>query len=1349
MRLIFLLLTFFSLPINVEGQSFWNKLNNQIVKKRYHKKIEKIHKKLIQQNHAVEPKNETPDGYWEQEFIATMNPKLGRPTPEALIPFATNTKQNNSVNKRAVPGSQYLKWVERGPNNIGGRTRALEWDPTTINSKNKKVWAGSVSGGLWYNENIASSTSEWQSVSSLWPNLTVTCIAFDPMDPKIMYVGTGEGLNLSNNSSTRGYGIFKTTDGGNSWVHLPSTEDFEFIHDIAVRKELVSPKLNTYRSVVYVGRDVHTSGHVINGDSSTAGLYRSINGGTSFTKMDINVSGRGYSGSPDRIEIDDNNDLWVSTKTNELRRIYDGGGGRIYYSSDGINYSLKYKNSNGRSPHCVVACAPNGKDTLYALIADRTGVIQSIIRSFDHGDNWDTLTLPVDADTNITNEFTRGQAWYDLAIGINPKNSKEVIIGGINLFRTKNGGTSWNQISKWSENAYMNQLSCSYVHADHHEIQYHPNENIVILGNDGGVFYIPNHILNLAASDKVIVDRNNNYLVTQFYCGDMSMKKGSNYMLAGSQDNGTPYLNQAGIADRNMRSGGDGGYCMISEVDDDLQITSTTRNRYFVTTDFWKSWEQIVNEKNTGSFINPADLDYVNDYLYTAKGSGTIYRFDVNQGSSSKTEISFSNKSNGVPSTIYCYKRNSNNKNRLLIGTEGGDVLMCDPSLIGTYSFNKISSGINTGHISSIYSHNKSDDTLFVTLSNYGVKNIYMTTNGGMTWKVLDGNLPDIPVWDIIINSKDNKSALIATEVGIYSCSNIFGKAVIWVPAMNGMGNVKVRSLKYRVSDQTIMAASHGRGVFTSNAWGKRVFPADFDLKDTLFCVNEKIQLSSKNSDADSVKWVVIPKNNNYSIVNNTSLNTTISFNAPGSYILSLLSYGDTIDNGNNYTKKSIIVKVVRTEVLSSGKLELVVDKDPIVRQIDTNSHIEFSVKNSNADSFSWYRQEFDDPKPKFLSSGISKNYALKESLKNGTKIWPVLHSNFKCINKAKLDFEFPVTFSFPEITGIIDYYCQNDTSKWSTIDSFSTNRRWELYNSKNERINISKSKVYDYLFKDTQTYKLVLNSFMDTFYSENKITVSVKPDLKLDISDIIITRKNNTISNYCWNQDIELNIKSSIADSIQWYIDDYNEKYKPLEKENTKTLLIKAPIPSGKSIIAQVFSNYPCTSNNSLKSNSVKLLGNGIAPILKRNYDSLIVSNPTGSKINWFLDNKLINTTAENYIVASQKGIYYCVFIGTDTCNSPESNEINVENLKKIGFDRFGSANPNPVKDEFTWNSKFTGMLMLYNSTGKLINSFNVQAGEPILITLSQYSSGVYYISGIDKNQTLLFQNYKVLLLD
>ena len=65
MRLIFLLLTFFSLPINVEGQAFWNKLNNQIVKKRYHKKIEKIHKKLIRQNLATEPINETPDGYWE------------------------------------------------------------------------------------------------------------------------------------------------------------------------------------------------------------------------------------------------------------------------------------------------------------------------------------------------------------------------------------------------------------------------------------------------------------------------------------------------------------------------------------------------------------------------------------------------------------------------------------------------------------------------------------------------------------------------------------------------------------------------------------------------------------------------------------------------------------------------------------------------------------------------------------------------------------------------------------------------------------------------------------------------------------------------------------------------------------------------------------------------------------------------------------------------------------------------------------------------------------------------------------------------------------------------------------
>lgn len=97
----------------------------------------------------------TPDQFWKQEWIATMNPSLGRPTPELL--YDEMLKQQRQLTSRAMPGTTKTIWSSRGPNNLAGRTRALAVDPTV--KSGKKIWAGAVTGGLWYNNDITSSTS--------------------------------------------------------------------------------------------------------------------------------------------------------------------------------------------------------------------------------------------------------------------------------------------------------------------------------------------------------------------------------------------------------------------------------------------------------------------------------------------------------------------------------------------------------------------------------------------------------------------------------------------------------------------------------------------------------------------------------------------------------------------------------------------------------------------------------------------------------------------------------------------------------------------------------------------------------------------------------------------------------------------------------------------------------------------------------------------------------------------------------------------------------------------------------------------------------------------------------------
>ncbi|MDX5506877.1 MAG: hypothetical protein LPK46_12140, partial [Bacteroidota bacterium] len=135
------------------------------------------------------PKKDRPDLAWEQDFLATIDPALGRPAPERLIPVYESISQFLQQTQ-FTPGAISTPWVERGPNNVGGRVRAIMYDPNDPN--HKKVWAGGVTGGLWYNNDITNPSSQWISVGDFWDNIAVTAIAYDPTNTNTFYVGTGE-----------------------------------------------------------------------------------------------------------------------------------------------------------------------------------------------------------------------------------------------------------------------------------------------------------------------------------------------------------------------------------------------------------------------------------------------------------------------------------------------------------------------------------------------------------------------------------------------------------------------------------------------------------------------------------------------------------------------------------------------------------------------------------------------------------------------------------------------------------------------------------------------------------------------------------------------------------------------------------------------------------------------------------------------------------------------------------------------------------------------------------------------------------------------------------------------------
>ena len=178
-----------------------------------------------------------PDMAAFQEYIITADPATGEVPTERLLESYNTTKklQSELVLNRKTPN--IMEWETSG-SNMGGRTRALMYDPN--DPEYKKVWAGCVTGGLWYVNDITNTNEEWTPVSDFWSNIAISCMAYDPNNTLTMYVGTGEAQTariIYRASSGIGAGILKTVDGGQSWEIMSSTTDFDYITDIAVRKD--------------------------------------------------------------------------------------------------------------------------------------------------------------------------------------------------------------------------------------------------------------------------------------------------------------------------------------------------------------------------------------------------------------------------------------------------------------------------------------------------------------------------------------------------------------------------------------------------------------------------------------------------------------------------------------------------------------------------------------------------------------------------------------------------------------------------------------------------------------------------------------------------------------------------------------------------------------------------------------------------------------------------------------------------------------------------------------------------------------------------------------------------------
>jgi len=594
----------------------------------------------------------------------------------------------------------------------------------------------------------------------------------------------------------------------------PPTGDFtgnlvpgiQHINDIVVRNNGGSPEV-----YVAAGASFYGAANATTYLGGTAfGLFKSTDDGANWNELSMPLTSDGNKHCPNDLELGSDNKLWVAT-TNSV--VYGDGGGKVFSSTNASVTTFTEKYANAIGSRTQIATSPTNAGVVYVLMQGDNTTPVVMVKTINDFASTISIGLPSDADPGIAaNDFTRGQAFYNLAIAIDPTNESNLFVGGIDLFKSTNAGFSWTQVSHWY-GGYAQD-----VHADQHAIAFgNGDANKMVFGNDGGVYYSPN-------KGTSTTSRNSGYNATQFYSvgvAPTTAASGDNFS-SGAQDNGTQqFFNAgAGINGSVKSQGGDGAAVDYDQDTGNYYISNYVYNQNIVQRNLSGAGLKQLNSESTsmGDFINQQDLDSNLNYLYTnytdnSTGTPQIRRYRIDNGGNQKTTLTNALLTSGGSPTSFKVSPYTTTSTKLLVGTVFGDLLKMENAEANFPTWTDIGTSSFVGSISDI-EFGATEANIFVTMHNYGVESIWYTSNGGTTWQTKEGDLPDMPVKAILQNPLNTEEVIVGTELGIWYTNDFSSASPSWLPAFNGMSNVKVTDIDLR-DDNAIYASTYGRGVFS------------------------------------------------------------------------------------------------------------------------------------------------------------------------------------------------------------------------------------------------------------------------------------------------------------------------------------------------------------------------------------------------------------------------------------------------------------------------------------------------------------------------------------------------------
>jgi photosystem II stability/assembly factor-like uncharacterized protein len=604
------------------------------------------------------------------------------------------------------------------------------------------------SGGLWrsYDGGVTYTVLTDQLAS-----IGCGMVVVNPLDTNVLYLATGDNFG----SDTYSIGVLKSTDYGQTWQ--PTGLSYAQSQMVRIFRLVMHP--------------VDTATLLA---STSQGIFRTTDGGLTWTLVS-SLQARSLVYNPKNP-----NTVFAAFKT--LIRSHDFGATWIQ-----VTDTVPPASAVSRME---VAISPSDTSVVYLLIGNSENGFLNVSRSADGGHTFEVrATTPNILHHSQQGTGTGGQAWYDLAIAVDPVNPNIIYTGGINIWKSVNGGQSFAINTHW---VYTNQ-NLPYVHADIHYLGFY--NGALYAGCDGGVYRTTN-------GGASWTDLSEGLKITQVYRLGTSHTH-PDIVQFGAQDNGSMRRFPAGTWKQAF--GADGMETVIDYSTPNIAVISYQNGGLLLTMDGGNSFTEFMNGVNQPSgwitpfVLHPTDPER---WLVGRRAVWETYDRGVSWGTISPSDnvnIGALAWSKSDPLVIYFSKGNVLRKT-----TDGG----------GTWSI--VNQGLPFQNISSISIHPTNPDHVVITYSSFSAgQKVYRTLNGGATWTNISENLPNLQAWSVIFQENSPLDAMyLGMGIGVYYRDSTMAQ---WEPFFDGLPNVAVRELEINYNNGKLYAATYGRGVWYSD----------------------------------------------------------------------------------------------------------------------------------------------------------------------------------------------------------------------------------------------------------------------------------------------------------------------------------------------------------------------------------------------------------------------------------------------------------------------------------------------------------------------------------------------------